>query len=420
MKGIRTQIASTMVVVFAAAALSSCMRDPQKAKAKYFAAGQGYMKKGQYGDAAIEFRNALRLDPRFVEAYYQLAQADLARHDWSEAYGYLEKTIELDPHRLDARLDRGRLYLAAREFDKAEDEANLILKQDPSHVAAYQLLGAALIGEQKTDQALVAFSKVTELLPNDASAYVNLALVEISLHHYSDAEQHLKKAVAVDPGSVQAYNDLANFYRLQNRMSEAQQVLQDGVAKNPDGIPLYLDWASILVGQGRKDDAEALLGKLRKRLPNSPDATVAIGDFYFQQKQMDQALAEYRRGHSFAPQNLEIDKRMQDVYLSTNQVQLATDLDREVMKEAPKDVSARVNHGRLLMIEGDPGSATTYLQQVVADAADSAEAHYYLAMAFWQNGKAQQAQSALRDALKDAQDSPVVLQGIARLSLEQG
>ena len=156
------------------------------------------------------------------------------------------------------------------------------------------------------------------------------------------------------------------------------------------------------------------------RLPNSPDATVAIGDFYFQQKQMDQALAEYRRGHSFAPQNLEIDKRMQDVYLSTNQVQLAADLDREVMKDAPKDVSARVNHGRLLMIQGDPGSATTYLQQVVADAADSAEAHYYLAMAFWQNGKAQQAQSALRDALKDAQDSPVVLQGIARLSLEQG
>ena len=26
--------------------------------------------------AAIEFRNALKVDPRFVDAYYQLAQAD--------------------------------------------------------------------------------------------------------------------------------------------------------------------------------------------------------------------------------------------------------------------------------------------------------------------------------------------------------
>ncbi len=41
-------------------------------------------------------------------------------------------------------------------------------------------------------------------------------------------------------------------------------------------------------------------------------------------------------------------------------------------------------------------------------------------MAFWQNGDMQQAQSALFDALKNSQDSPIVLQGIARLSLEKG
>ena len=125
-----SKLRSRIVLITGALLISSCSRDPQKAKAKYFAAGQNYMKKGQYGDAAIEFRNALRLDPRFVDAYYQLAQADLAQHDWNAAYASLEKAIELDPQRLDARLDRGRLYLAARQFDNAEDEANFILKQD--------------------------------------------------------------------------------------------------------------------------------------------------------------------------------------------------------------------------------------------------------------------------------------------------
>ena len=47
--------------------LCSCARDPQKAKAKYLANGQNYMKKQQYASAAIEFRNALKIDPRFVE-----------------------------------------------------------------------------------------------------------------------------------------------------------------------------------------------------------------------------------------------------------------------------------------------------------------------------------------------------------------
>src|SRR5271170_8357774 len=114
----------------AAVLLCSCARNPQVAKAKYLAEGQKYLKKGQYGDASVEFRNALRLDPRFVDAYYQLAQADLAQRDWRGAYASLEKAIELDPGRLDVRLDRGRLYLAARQFDKAQEEANAILQKD--------------------------------------------------------------------------------------------------------------------------------------------------------------------------------------------------------------------------------------------------------------------------------------------------
>jgi tetratricopeptide (TPR) repeat protein len=193
---------TTVAAIFMALLLGGCARDPQKAKAKYLAEGQKNMKEGQYGDARIEFRNALRLDPRFVEAYYQLAQADLAQRDWQGAYASLEKVIELDPGRLDARLDRGRLYLAARQFDKAEEEANAILQKEPKSVGAYQILGAAMMGEQKPDEALAAFSRVTELLPNNPSAYVNIALVEITLHQFAPAERHLKKAIAVDPKAL--------------------------------------------------------------------------------------------------------------------------------------------------------------------------------------------------------------------------
>ena len=56
----------------------------------------------------------------------------------------------------------------------------------------------------------------------------------------------------------------------------------------------------MLASQGKKDDAEALLDKLRKQLPNSASAAMAIGDYYFQRKQTDRALAEYRRGLSFS------------------------------------------------------------------------------------------------------------------------
>ena len=57
--------------------LSSCSHDPEKGKQLYLESGKNYMKKGKYQEASIQFRNAVKLDPRFVEAFYELAQAQL-------------------------------------------------------------------------------------------------------------------------------------------------------------------------------------------------------------------------------------------------------------------------------------------------------------------------------------------------------
>jgi tetratricopeptide (TPR) repeat protein len=74
----------------------------------------------------------------------------------------------------------------------------------------------------------------------------------------------------------------------------------------------------------------------------------------------------------------------------------------------------------LLMAQAKPQDAINFLQGVVADAADSPQAHYYLAMAFWQNGDLGQAHGALMDALKASQNFPAALEALARLNLVQG
>src|SRR2546422_8977618 len=183
-------VAITLLVV-----LSACSTDPQKGKVKYLESGQRYRQKGKYQEAAIQFRNALKLDPRFAEAFYQLAQVDLDLHQWNEAYAALQQAVELEPGRLDVHLDLGRLYLAAGEFRKAEDEASFILEREPRNVGAYQLLGGSLAARQQNDRAIQAFAKAAELSPKDPSSYINLALAEIGLSRFADAEKNLERAV---------------------------------------------------------------------------------------------------------------------------------------------------------------------------------------------------------------------------------
>ena len=389
-----------VIAIFVALSLGACSRDPQKVKLKYFAEGQKYMKKGQYGDASIEFRNALRRDPRFVDAYYQLAQADLAQRDWQGAYASLEKAIELDPGRVDARLDRGRLYLAARQFDKAEEEANTILQREPKNVGAYQILGDALMGQQQLDRALQSFSKIIELLPNDASSYVNLALVEISLRRFKDAEEHLRKAVATDPKSWQANIDLANFYRLQNQLPEAEEVLQAGIQNDPDASQLYVDLANMLSSAGKPADATGVLDRLRNQMPKSPQAAIAIGGYYAERGDVDKAVAEYQRGLSISAGNLDIEKRMEELFLISNRTEEASKLDAQLTKQAPKDAVVNVDHGRLLLAEGKQQDALLALQNAVKNVPDSAQAHYYLGTAYWQTQSLGQANGEFQEAMR--------------------
>ncbi len=427
MSAAKKHLVVSVLMMSMALLLSSCAGDPQKAKVKYVASGQKYMKKGQYASAVIEYRNALKLDPRYVEAYYQLAQADLAQHDWRGAYDSLEKAIALDPNRLDARLDRGRFYLAARDFEgpgggfkKAEEEANFVIGRDPKNVGAYQLLGAALISQQKPDAALAAFSKIAELTPNDAGTYVNMALVEIGLRHLPEAEQHLKQAIQVDPKSVQANIDLANFYHLQGKLPEARQVLQTATQNSPDAMPLYVDWANMLSSAGKTEEADGVLARLRSQLPKSAEVAIAIGDYYVQRNNSGKALEEYKRGLSVSAKNLDIEKRIEDLYLTTNQTDQAAQMDTQLTKQAPKDLLVRVNHARLLMAQDKLQDAIAALQRVTKDAGDSPQARYYLGLAYWRAGSLGQANTELQETLRVSPGLVIALRSLAELNIAQG
>ena len=412
-------VAAVSATVALSLLLVSCAGNPQKAKLKYLQKGEAYMKQSQFSSAAIEFRNALKVDPRYVEAYYQLAKADLALRDPNSAYKALGQAIALDPNRSDARLDRARLLSFAREYGPATDDANYVLKQEPKNADAHRVLGSILAAQKQYDQALQEFSKAAALAPDDAQSYLDIALTNLALRHPADAEMSIKKAIQVDPKAVPAYLDLANFYRAENNPAQAEQVLQDGIKANPSAIPLYLDLAGVFQSQGKQADAGNVLSSLSGQLPKSAEAALGIGDFYLQAKMNDRALSEYQRGLSIDAHNITLEERIEDLYLTTGKTDLAANVDDELLKLYPNDVLARVNHGRVLMAQGKVPDAIQSLQKVSADAADSPQAHYYLAMAYWQNHDLAQANSELQQALRAEPGLPLALTALVNLNFAQ-
>jgi tetratricopeptide (TPR) repeat protein len=463
-------VAAATATVALSLFLVSCAGNPQKAKLKYLQKGEAYMKQSQYSSAAIEFRNALKVDPRYVEAYYQLAKADLkladkdaalqkkdsVMTDARDAYKALNQAITVDPNRVDVRMLRAELLSSstdAKDQATATDDANHVLQQDPKNADAHRILGGILFAQKQYDRALQEFSKAAALAPNNPNPYFGIAQTNLALHDQDDAELNFKKAIQVDPHFIVAYLQLGELYAQKSNVAQAvqivqaaiqanpsviglyqalarydlrqqnptqaEQTLQAGIKVNPSSIPLYLNLAAVFESQGKQADAENALASLSGQLPKSAEAALGIGDFYVQAKMTDRAVAEYQRGLSLDPHNLEIEEHLENLYLSTGKTGLAANVDDDLLKQYPTDVDVRVNHGRVLMAQEKVQDAIQYLQTVAADAADSPEAHYYLAMAYSRSNDMAQASKELQQTLRVAPGNPLALTQLANLNYTQ-
>ena len=124
-----------------------CSRDPNVRKQKYYESGQRYFDKGQYREAAIQYKNAIQIDSTYGNAHYQLALALLKLQQWSTAYQELGRTIELQPDNYQARIDLANLLIAGRDFKQAQAQTDLLLQQQPNNQQVHMAVANLLIGQ---------------------------------------------------------------------------------------------------------------------------------------------------------------------------------------------------------------------------------------------------------------------------------
>ena len=71
-------------IILCLALILSC-GGPQDKKMKFFNKGKNFYNQGNYVKAALEFKNAVQIDPQFYEAFYMLGMVELQKTDLKRA-----------------------------------------------------------------------------------------------------------------------------------------------------------------------------------------------------------------------------------------------------------------------------------------------------------------------------------------------
>ena len=402
---------------------TACSRDPNVRKQKYFESGERYFAKGKYREAAIQYANAVQLDPRFAQAHYQLGEAYLKLQDWKRAYQELSRAVELAPDNYSARTDLANMLVVNRQSDDlkaAREHLDVLRDKQPNSPLTYEAWANYYAAQDNVPAAMQEMQKGIGVDPNRSESYLNLALLQLRSNLPDQADVNFKKAAELDPRGMNAQLALGGFYQSRNRMPEAEQVFQRAIAVDPKDPAPRAALVRLLMAEGKRTEAESFLQQTKRDLPDNSEGYSMLGDFYFATGDLDKAAAEYGSLYNSYPKDAKVKKNYIQILILKNRLDEAEKLDSEVLSSNAHDVDALIYRGQIQIRKGDTNGAIDSLQNALKNDRDNAIAHYQLGMAFDQQRNDTRAESEWREAVRLRPDLTDAQRALAAVELRRG
>jgi tetratricopeptide (TPR) repeat protein len=437
-------IRSVALALIAALAFVSCSRDPNVAKKRYLDSGNKYFDKGRLKEASIQYRNAIKIDPRYGLAHYKLALVALKSNpqDWGGAVRELRRAMELIPasqqEHWDAEVKLTEIYLLpiVKHDDslmaEVEGFCNDLLKRDPNSFDGHRLVGdlnytkavAALevkqndVARQDLDKALAEYHKADAIQPGNQGVEMQLARVLWRSLDFPAAEQGFRAVIAKDKTNLEAYRELYTLLWAQNKRPDAEAVLKSGYQNNPKQFLFLISLAEQYLRENRRDDMLGVLQQIKSKAGEFPMAYFEVGDFYLRVGDGDSAIREYKEGIGKDGKNKAVyQKRIIEVLMKQGKRTDAAGYVEQILKDNPKDPDARGVEATLALERGDIAKALPELQQVATASPNNPVAHFNLARGYFAHGEAEQARQQFARAIELRPDYISARLGMALLQV---
>jgi serine/threonine protein kinase/tetratricopeptide (TPR) repeat protein len=207
------------------------------------------------------YEKAVRLDPKFVQAYIGLsvfhsavyhAGIDRTEARLAKSKAAADRALELAPD-----LPEGKKALAYYyywgylDYDRALEILESVRRARPNNPPT--LIGFIQRRKGKWTDALSILEAVFKLNPRDSDAASEIALTNMSLRKYEDAEAWEDRSLSLNPQYIQAKADKArSFYHRKETTEEARalvKALTPGPWSDYLGVLLEMadrDWKSVM------------------------------------------------------------------------------------------------------------------------------------------------------------------------------
>jgi len=292
----------------------------------HLGSGNQLMQAERYGEAAGEFREALRQDPGLAPARDQLAICHFELRNYTQARPLFEQMLAVSSSVSLATYYLGRMDLIEHNLDSAIRRFRSLPRENPIRDELYYL-GSAYYKQENYQQSLEVLKQAAVQNPRDARVHQLMA---------------------------RAYQKLGQSARAESEFAETRR-LHD----------YYLE-GSVAIGRCRtllsNGQAEAAWEQCRPLTETDDvDQIVTIGMLFGEAEKYPQALTAWEKAVALDPDSSEIQNNLALTYFHLNDVFHARRYAEEAVRLRPDFVEANILYGTILYMGAEDERAIPVL-----------------------------------------------------------
>jgi len=408
--------------------------------------GDLFYQTGEYTKAALNFKNALNLNPKAVHLAVKLVDSSIKSHDWEEAQKYLGKyrthpALKSSIDRLagDLAVQQGNTQQAVtfyrkamardsidtdvyasyanilRDLDQCKDAQffySVSLKFDPFNIDA--ILGSAKC-LLKTDNVQLAVSRIQDELVRLPKAKADLIAGIAEIYFLANDEdkalQFAEQAIELDSNYPESYR-IEGLVYLHKMVSDktAKKKALDALKAYSDRKPAdpfgYIQRFEIFRTDSNFEQAAEELNRVFEISPKFPELHYRRSQLYVKMGRTADALQELAEELKINPRLVKALDDQGNILLRMNQLDEAMKNFVRAMDINPLDAAAKMGAGYVNYIKRQfPSSIALYQAALELDKGNP-EIYKRLGLAYRDVGDQQKAAQAFRNYLDLAPDAP--------------
>lgn len=234
---------------------------------------------GEFDSAIRLFKEALSLNPDYVEALNNLGNVYLGQGEYKNALTYFEKALELNSEEPILLNNAGICYMECKNFDTANAYYIKAIKINPQFFPAYSNCGKLLILKGEIKSAKKYFEQALEINPTYVEAKVKLdhanqllemvetlgkeeldlwnkeyfdkkndptlvgllhkARLYFATEQFGNSSHNFQKALELQPNSVEALVGLSNIYLVLGEYDKTIEFTDKALQRDPNNKEAY-------------------------------------------------------------------------------------------------------------------------------------------------------------------------------------